>query len=70
MDKFSAYQLGQIAALQNVVKILIATSHPQIRDGIYADIKDLDPSTDFSEVASENKAYENGFSETIQKIQR
>ena len=65
----SAYHFGQIAALENVVQILISASHPQIRDGICSDLESLHPSAGFMENKAENKSYENGFSETIRKIQ-
>ena len=70
VENRSAYHFGQIAALERVVQILISASHPQIRDGICSDLESLQPTADFPQSQSENKSYENGFVETIRKIQK
>lgn len=81
MERPSFYHMGQIRALERVVQILITSSSPQVRTGIYDTLKSVTPPDDitgtgddlldgFFNLKAENRAYQNGFAETLQQIQK
>lgn len=78
MERPLFYHMGQIRALERVVEILITAAPPQVRSGICHDlaaVQSPDEITDTglpgdSNIKAENRAYQNGFAETLRQIQK